>query len=271
MLRITSNKNIKKGYFNSSNGQIHYALSGDGPALLCVHQASSSLEEYAGLVPFLADKFQLILFDLPGHGMSDDPEKEPGVEEFTDAAVALLSHLQIDKFYVLGHHGGALISMNLAYRYPNRVKKVVLSGTSGIKTPEESAAFKNNLASKKKVLLDENGQSLVLAWQRFVSYMPNTQVDEIIRPYLNSILSRIRPYDAHDAILKWDRKKALYSLDMPVLLLQGVLDSFVSKQENLLEILPNVSRKIIQNAGAFSFFDRPKECAAHMIEFLSTQ
>ncbi len=269
MLQITSNRNIRKGYFDTADGQIHYAVAGKGPALLCIHQSSSSLEEYASLVPYLADAYQLVLFDLPGHGMSDDPIEEPGVEEFTDVAIALIDYLDIKTCSVLGHHGGALMSMNLAYRYPERIDKVILSGTSGIKTAEESEAFKENLASKKKVILDKDGQSLVLAWQRFVTYMPGTSVDEILRPYLNSVLSRMRPFDAHDAVLKWDRKQALASLGMPVLFIQGKLDGFVSKQENLLDLLPNAERKVIETGGAFLFFDRAKECAQIIADFLS--
>ncbi len=271
MLQITSNKNIKKAYFEYPDGQIHYAIAGKGPILLCIHQSSSSLEEYASLAPHFADMYQLILFDLPGHGMSYDPSSEPGVAEFTDVAIALMDHLGIDRFSALGHHGGALISMNLAYQYPDRVEKVILSGTSGIKTAQESEAFKQRLVNKKKVILDEKGQSLLLAWQRFVDYMPDTSVDEILRPYLNSVLSRIRPYDAHDAVLKWDRKQALASLKMPVLLIQGGLDSFVTNQENLLAILPIAQRKVVKNGGAFLFFDRAKECAEIIHEFLSKE
>ncbi len=269
LYRITAEKALKRGYLDHNDGQLHYATAGSGPALLFIHQSSSSMEEYAALVPHLCDSYQMVLFDLPGHGMSSDPDSEPGVEEFTEAALAVLEHLGIQKCSLVGHHGGALMSMNFAYRYPHKTEKVILSGTSGIKTEAEKEAFTKNLSSKKKVVLDRQGESLLLAWQRYAAYMQDASLADILRPYLNSVMTRMRPYDAHHAVLKWDRQAALESLQMPVLLLQGKQDEFVSNQENLLDILPNAERKVIQDAGAFAFFDKAEDSARILHEFLS--
>ena len=271
LYRTTAEKALKRGYLDYNDGQLHYAVAGKGPALLFIHQSSSSMEEYAALVPHLCNNYQLILFDLPGHGMSSDPEQEPGVPEFTNAALTVLNHLEIAQCSLIGHHGGALITMDFAHKYPDRVRRIVLSGTSGIKTEEEKKAFSNNLESKKKVALDRSGESLLLAWQRYATYMEEASLTDVLRPYLNSVLCRMRPYDAHHAVLKWDRQTALQSLKMPVLLLQGGRDEFVSNQENLLDIIPNARRRVIENAGAFAFFDKAEDSARIIQEFLSAE
>ena len=119
-------------------------------------------------------------------------------------------------------------------------------------------------------MLDRNGTSLLLAWQRYAAYMEEATLTDVLRPFLNSVLSRMRPYDAHHAVLKWDREPALLSLEMPVLLLQGGQDEFVSNQENLLDIIPNAKRKVIENAGAFAFFDKAEDSAKIIHEFLTS-
>jgi len=63
LLHTTANPQIKQGYVNTEDGQVHYWEAGNGPAILFIHQSSSSVEEYAGMVPFLADKYRLITFD----------------------------------------------------------------------------------------------------------------------------------------------------------------------------------------------------------------
>lgn len=269
LFQTTANRQLKRGYLDTANGQIHFGTAGEGPALLLIHQSSSSMEEFAALIPYLVNKYQLIIFDLPGHGLSSDPSSEPGVEEFTDVALAVVKHLNIEKCSVLGHHGGALMTMNFAFRFPERTEKVILSGTSGLKSEEEKKEFSKNLASKKKVELDKKGESLLLAWQRYVAYMPEAHVKVVLRPFLNSVMTRMRPYDAHHAVLKWNRLTALENLNVPVLLLQGLLDEFVSNQENLLDIIPKAERQVIDNGGAFLFFDKPKECAEIIDAFLS--
>ena len=269
LYRTTSNPQLKRGYVDTPDGQIHFGTAGEGPALVFIHQSSSSMEEYTSLIPYLSEKYQVVVFDLLGHGLSSDPSSEPGVEEFTDVAVAVINHLNIDKCSVLGHHGGALMTMNFAYRFPERTEKVILSGTSGLKTEEEKVEFSESLANKKKVGLEKDGQSLLLAWQRYVAYMPDAKVNDVLRPFLNSVMTRMRPYDAHHAVLKWDRQPALENLKVPVLLLQGLLDEFVSHQENLLDIIPNAERQVIEDGGAFLFFDKAKKCAEIIDAFLS--
>ncbi len=269
LYRSTAEKSVRRAYVDTQLGQLHYSTAGEGPTLLCIHQSSSSMEEYMALVPFLADQYHLVFFDLPGHGLSSDPINEPGVEEFTNTALALVDHLGIDKCSILGHHGGALISMNFAYRYPERTEKVILSGTSGIKNELEKKSFSQNLADRKKVGLDINGESLLLAWQRYVAYMPGAALTDVLRPFLNSVMTRMRPFDAHHSVLKWDREPALRSLQMPTLLVQGMQDEFVSHQENLLKIIPNAERAVIHNGGAFLFYDKAKECAELIDAFLS--
>jgi len=272
LLRTTANKLINKGFVDTNHGQIYYWTAGQGIPILLIHQSSSSSEEYAGMVPYLADQYQIISYDWSGHGNSDDPDFELGVEEYTENALAVLNHLNIENCHVLGHHGGALLAMNLAYLYPNRIQKVMLSGTSGLKEKEESEAFKKNLPSARKDILGKDGASILAAWNRYVNYLPDAEPNEILRPFLNSIMTRIRPFDAHHGVLNWDRTPALESLkEKSVLLLQGSLDKFVSKQETLLQILPKAERVVIERGGPFNFYDKCKESADVIRNFLEKE
>lgn len=264
----TKNKNIEKGYIKGPKEKIHYWKIGTGEPLLLIHQSTSSSEEYAGMIPYLSGKYQLVSYDWQGHGNSDDPDSEPTVEDYTATAISVLDHLNIEKCHVLGHHGGAVLAMNLAYVQPERVDKIILSGTSGPKTEDEAQQFTASLKIKKRHQLKKDGQSILDAWKRYVDYLPDSTPEEVLSPFLNNIMSRMRPYDAHYAILKWDRKPALHSLKGPVLLLQGAKDMFVSRQEKLLEIIPNSQRTVLENAGAFHFFDKAEESATAVAAFL---
>jgi len=269
LLRTTANKAIRKAYLDGPYGQLHYWTAGKGMPFLLIHQSSNNFEEYAGLVPYLMDHYQLISYDWPGHGFSDDPDFELGVEEYTEAALAVLDHLDIGQCHVIGHHGGALLAMNLSYRFPERVAKVILSGTSGLKDEEESKVFKKTIPTHKKDVLQKDGASILAAWKRYVNYLPDAPPNEVLIPFLNHIRNRIRPYDAHRRVLEWDRKPAMESLkDKEVLLLQGALDFFVTKQETLLKILPNAQRKVSETGGMFMFYDKCEEAARMIRSFL---
>ena len=269
LLQTTANPDIRQGYVDAPMGQVHYWTAGEGPVLLLVHQSSSTVEEYAGLVPYLADHYRLVTWDWPGHGLSDDPLEELGVAGYTAAGLAVLDHLGIEKFHVLGHHGGALVAMNLAWQHADRVNRVILSGTSGVKPPEDIEKFTESLDLEERNRLDRDGRSLSDAWGRYLGYLPDSAPEEILVPYVANVANRLRPYDAHFGVLRWDRRPALAGIaDKHILLMQGSRDDFVSRQETLLEQLPNARRVVIDDAGAFMFFEKPGEIAAEVAGFL---
>ncbi|MEM9570471.1 MAG: alpha/beta hydrolase [Pseudomonadota bacterium] len=270
VLKTTSNPMIKQGYVNTPEGQIHYWEAGEGPALLLFHQAGSSSEENAGLVAHMSGQFRLVSFDWPGHGMSDDPTREFLTDDYTQSALAVLDHLEIEKAHIFGNHGGALLAMNIAWKHPHRVDKIILSGTSGVKDMEAVQEFSDNLGLDEMNRIDRDGVSLSEAWDRFTNYMPNSEPGEVLLAYMNNVTVRVRPYDAHYGVLRFDRRPALKAIkNKPILLMQAENDPFVSDQETLLDILPNSERVVIENSGVFMLFEAPRASAEAITEFLN--
>ena len=170
---------------------------------------------------------------------------------------------------ILGHHGGSSIAIDIAASQPERVRALILSGC-GIRTPEETRAL---LAQRgeRKVSIENDGEFLSGMWGRYVALTSTaTPAAATLRPFLIAQAAQLRPYDAHDAILRWDRKPRLAKVSCPVLLLQGELDSFVNRQEALLEIIPGSRREVIPDRGAFMFYEDPEGCAGVIRGFLDS-
>lgn len=267
--RLVTNQGIRQGYVTGPEGQVHYWTMGRGPTLLMIHQAAQSAEEFIAIAPYLADGYQVLAIDLPGHGNSDDPPREFLVEDFTRATLALLDQLDIQKLSILGHHGGSSVAMDIAAREPQRVDKLILSGT-GVRTPEETKALVEG-GMTRDIPMAKDGDFLMQTWKRYVELTSPDAIAEVaFRPFLVSLQARLRPYDAHYAIMRWDRKPVLEKLDLPVLLMQGDRDVFVNRQEQLAEMIRNSTREIIPGGGAFMYYEMPKECAAVIRAYLAT-
>ena len=89
------------------------------------------------------------------------------------------------------------------------------------------------------------------------------------RVFLVNMKERLRRYDAHDPILKWNKAEACSKLRCPVLLMQGDLDNFVTGQEDLLKTLDSGQRKVIKDVGAFLFYEKPEEISKAVHDFIS--
>src|SRR5206468_11957836 len=66
-------KPLRLRLFHAPEGtRIAYRETGTGPRLVLVHSAGFSHREFEPLVEHLADRFRLVLPDLPLHGDSED-------------------------------------------------------------------------------------------------------------------------------------------------------------------------------------------------------
>ncbi|MBQ1767400.1 MAG: alpha/beta fold hydrolase, partial [Aquincola sp.] len=49
----------------------HVQVAGQGPVLLLLHGTGASSHSMAGLLPLLAERFTVVVPDLPGHAFTD--------------------------------------------------------------------------------------------------------------------------------------------------------------------------------------------------------
>ncbi len=75
-------------WINTTSGRIFARVGGKGPPLLLLHGFSETHVMWHRVAPQLADKFTLIIADLPGYGWSDMPESDSDHTPYTKRAMA---------------------------------------------------------------------------------------------------------------------------------------------------------------------------------------
>ena len=99
-------------FIEYGGGQIAYRESGQGPTILLFHGMNGSSKSWATLFNSLGDKFRLVAWDAPSFGESD--VFGDSIEDYTNAAKALISSLEVEDIIIIGHSMGGLIAMRLA-------------------------------------------------------------------------------------------------------------------------------------------------------------
>src|ERR1700694_1025495 len=64
-------------YHHRDGARVAYREAGTGPALALLHSAMLSSKEWEPIVEGLADRFRVVLPDLPLHGDSEDRPRHP--------------------------------------------------------------------------------------------------------------------------------------------------------------------------------------------------
>ena len=115
--------------------QIAYATSGEGPPLVRVANWVTHLEmDWEGPIwpPWfeeLSRDHQLVRYDLRGCGLSDRSVEDLSLDAWVQDLEAVVDHLGLDRFSILGLCQGGSIAVAYAARHPERVRQLMLYDT----------------------------------------------------------------------------------------------------------------------------------------------
>jgi pimeloyl-ACP methyl ester carboxylesterase len=106
--------------------------TGDGFPLVLVHGFTGSSLDWSSVVEPLATDRQVVTFDHRGHGESPNTG-DASTYTFDQLVVdmtVLLDDLGLERFDLLGHSMGGIVSMRYTLTHPERVRSLVLMDTA---------------------------------------------------------------------------------------------------------------------------------------------
>ena len=115
-----------------------YSVEGSGPSLFLIHGIGAARNTWRKALPVLTPHFQVITYDLRGHGASPLPDATFGLDDLVDDLEALREKLGIEVAHFAGHSLGGMIGPAYAHRYPDRVLSLGLLSTAAFRTTEDS-------------------------------------------------------------------------------------------------------------------------------------
>jgi pimeloyl-ACP methyl ester carboxylesterase len=128
----------RSGTISSNGQQLYYEVHGEGEPLVLVMGIGydSSLWNLQQ-VSALSKRFQVVIFDNRDAGRSSRAVHQYTIADMADDVAGLLDGLKIPRAHVLGLSMGGMIGQEFALRHPDRLDRLVLSGTGG--APSRSA------------------------------------------------------------------------------------------------------------------------------------
>ncbi len=123
---------IFKDRFVQANGiRQHAVIGGDGPPLLLVHGWPENWYAWRKVMPELAKDYTVIAVDQRGIGRTEKTAGGYDAGTLADDLAALMTRLGHDRFAVVGHDTGAVVSYALAADYRNRVESLAFAEIPG--------------------------------------------------------------------------------------------------------------------------------------------
>ena len=109
---------------------ISYKVLGQGDPIVMIMGYSSTMDMWdPRFLDNLSSKYKVILFDNRGMGNTTAPPGNFSISQFANDTAGLMTVLGIENASILGWSMGSFVAQEMAIRYPERVKKIILYGT----------------------------------------------------------------------------------------------------------------------------------------------
>jgi len=209
-----------------AEGQLHHRFAPpvrgveQKTKIVFLHMASSSSASFEKLMlEFAALGHPCYAPDMPGFGGSFDIEPEkPGIPYYTNLFIEWLKPLG-SKFYIVGHHTGAILAVSIAVTCPDLVTGVCMIGPVILK-PEEREIMKvytDKDNEYNKPVAD--GSHLVKTW----NYLKEMGIGNNLDLWQREGLDHIRAWTGRNQVYRsawdYDVKNLFVKVECPMMAL----------------------------------------------------
>ena len=268
---------IRRGYADTSRGQVHYAevvpatpASPKTPAspvpVVLLHQTPRSWDEYREVLPLLGRSRRAIALDTIGFGASA-PIADHGIETYASVLAEFIEALSLPNVALVGHHTGGLIAIETAARAPGLIAALVLSST-----PNYDADGRARAAARPpvdQVTEQPDGSHLVQLWRQRQGFYPPGRPDLLTRLVRDALALGPDAEAGHEACKRYRLEDRSGLVQCPVLCLGASADPFAFPDlEPLAARFPQARVVVIEGGMVPLMEQRPAQVAQAISEFL---
>ncbi len=239
---------------------IYYQPHGAGPALLLSHGYGATSRMWDGQVAAFADRYQVILWDMRGHGQSGDPSDpalySPALTVGDMAAV--LDACGVERAIVGGLSLGGVMSLTFHLAHSGRVRALLLCDTGpGFRNPEARQQWNERAEARAR---DLEAKGLEGSRGGAETRLGRHRSARGLAGAARGMLAQ------HDSSLI----DSLPTIAVPTLVLVGSEDKhFLAAADYMAGKIPGAQKVVIPDAGHAANLDQPDAFNQAAGEFLA--
>jgi pimeloyl-ACP methyl ester carboxylesterase len=254
-----------------NNLAIGYQRMGKGESIVILHGGVSDSREWQRELDSYSDAYDVIVWDAPGCGQSDDPPQGFSLSDYADTLAEFLFRLGVRAAHVLGISFGAGLAIQFYHLYPEIPLTLILvsayAGWAGSLAPAE--VERRLELGRQQVMLDP--EEVADMWLPTLFHKPPK---ESINKQIRSILTDFHPIGSQvmlEAFAAADLREILPHINIPTLLLYGDKDirSPLEVAEAIHRNIPNSELVVLTDVGHVINIEAPQLFDTHVRKFLA--
>ena len=267
-------------YARTAEGMnVHYRASGptDAPVLIMIHGTAASLHTWEPLRQRLDDRYRVIAYDQPGHGLTGPhPERNYDYSGMVDGLDAVFVAEGISEAVLIGNSMGGWVAWQDALENPHRVTSLVLLNAVGIPSDEElnSALGFKIMASPIGRMISQRVTPRSLVEQSVYDAIEREEIitTEMVDRYWELLRYPGNRQAMGDMFARRpsDPSGELAEIEQPTLVLWGDQDQLVpvSSAYEFERRMPNAEAIVYEGVGHLPMEEVPGAVAQDILDFL---
>lgn len=251
---------------------------GSGEPILLIHGSGPGVSGYANwrlTMPVLASKFRVVAPDLVGFGFTERPQGiSYNMDQWVKHLVGLMDALGIARAHIVGNSFGGALALAMAIRHPQRVNRLVLMGSVGVRFKITSEldqiwGYEPSFESMRHLIgmfsHDRNGVDDELARIRY---------EASIRPGFHESYSAMFPAPRQqwvDAMAS--PEESIRALRNETLIIHGREDRVIplSNAYKLLELIPQAQLHVFSHCGHWTQIEQAARFSRLLLDFFGEE
>lgn len=222
--------------------KLYFEVKGQGTPILFIHPPLLTHLNFENQMRELSKEFQVITFDIRGHGRSSYSEQPLNYPLISDDMKQLLNHLAIQKAFICGYSTGGTIALEFLLSHSDRaLGGILISGLS-----EVSDWVLKGKIKAATILTKFKALSLLAMYVSLSNSNTKSSFHEMVKEEKKGTPKNIKEYYQYS--LSYHCTNNLGNIKKPILLVFGKKDKGFYRYARLLhERLPNNELRWIQN------------------------
>lgn len=248
-----------------------YTVAGNGPPLFLIHGIGAARDTWRFLMPGLTQHFEVISYDLRGHGQSPETPLPFELEDLVDDLEALRARLGIETAHFAGHSLGGMIGPAYARAHPDRVRSLGILSTAAFRTADDSTKVMGVVHAMRERGIPNILPTLKDRW--YTDAFLETRDDIVTRRMAQVIgtdpevfLEVFRIYATFE-MAPW-----LHEVAAPSLVLTGEFDGGCPPRlnEKIAAALPDAELVVMEGLKHSILLEAGEKVADHMVRFIQS-
>ncbi|MBI1316177.1 alpha/beta fold hydrolase [bacterium] len=246
--------------YTREEGEFQWVEGGSGPVLVLLHGLMGGLSNFEVVFDHFREKgFRVVLPSLPLYSM---PVLNTNIKNVSKYLHRFLKHLQLSQVTLIGNSLGGHVALVFARKYPEMVRAMVLTGSSGLYENAMGESFPRR-----------GDYEYIKKKTKEVFYDPEVATKELVDEVFSIVNDRnkvIRTLAMSKSAIRHNMSSELTHIALPVCLIWGRNDTVTppAVADKFLELLPDAELNWIEQCGHAAMMERPDEFIELTADFI---